>query len=182
MNSLISHKNMLDPEINSLIDEFISSNKNVIICSSPEHCQYYYFKKSAHRWISLYNKYKIKEFFSNNLAEKFNELDTKEQRIVFEKIKHCLYDPDLINKLNSNVVCFNNGVYDIRQQTFRDGLPSDYNTFCVGYDYKEYNENKPEITKINKFFNNVCSDKEAKDYMLNLMAHMLTSSQKNTCK
>jgi phage/plasmid-associated DNA primase len=46
---------------------------------------------------------------------------------------------DVLSKINENqdLICFENGVYDLQNKEFRIGRPSDYITFSTGYDYVE---------------------------------------------
>ena len=46
-------------------------------------------------------------------------------------------DPTFLDKLdnNPNILCFNNGVYDLERSTFRNGVPTDYVTLSTGYEF-----------------------------------------------
>ena len=54
---------------------------------------------------------------------------------VFNICKGLFYDQDFANKLDSNVnlICFNNGVYDLGKDIFRIGFPDDHlsSTFAL---------------------------------------------------
>lgn len=75
---------------------------------------------------------------------------------------------------NRDLIGFDNGVYDLQNKCFREGLPEDYVTFSVGYDWKEYRDDHPYVVGINDFFCKVQTDKILRDYVLNLLASHLT--------
>jgi phage/plasmid-associated DNA primase len=56
----------------------------------------------------------------------FKDSVMKECRVLF-------YDKEFAKKLDDNkhLIAFNNGVYDTLTQTFRDGHPDDYISFCT---------------------------------------------------
>lgn len=77
---------------------------------------------------------------------------------------------------NKSLLGFDNGVYDLEQGYFRDGLPEDYITFSVGYDYTS----KPDIEKTH-ILQKILTDTFPEDvlpYMLNTGSYAL-SGHKN---
>jgi len=85
------------------------------------------------------------------------------------------HDEEFEKKLNANfyLVGFNNGVYDLKEGRFRNGVPADYLTMTVGYDYKEYNENDPVFTKIHRYFSQVLTEFDIREYVLTFIASIL---------
>ena len=85
------------------------------------------------------------------------------------------YDGDFQAKLDSNpyLVGFLNGVYDLKEGCFRDGLPSDYVSKTVGYDWEEFDEDDPVFDKINKFFSEVQPEEDMRTYILTFIAKIL---------
>lgn len=57
-----------------------------------------------------------------------------------EQLKIYFYDSTFIKKLysNPNLLGFNNGVYDLSINSFRNTNPEDFVSLSVGYDYLEY--------------------------------------------
>ena len=47
------------------------------------------------------------------------------------------YDPNFLKNLDENIylICFENGVYDLEADHFRDGCPDDYISLCTNYNY-----------------------------------------------
>jgi P4 family phage/plasmid primase-like protien len=85
------------------------------------------------------------------------------------------YDAEFQAKLDTNVylVGFENGVYDLQELAFRDGLPSDRVSKTVGYDWKEYDENDQVFEKIHKYFSEVQTEKDMREYILTFIASIL---------
>jgi len=79
------------------------------------------------------------------------------------------------SKLDSNVslIGFDNGIYDLKEKCFRAGLPTDFVSGCVNYDWKEYNEEHPTIKKIRKFFSEVYTEEDMREYILTFIASIL---------
>lgn len=88
------------------------------------------------------------------------------------------YDGTFEKKLDSNndLLGFNNGVYDLKMGCFRDGLPDDYITMSVGYDYKDFTnivKTDPSIIGVKEYFSKVMIDPEMRKYVLTLIASYL---------
>lgn len=68
-----------------------------------------------------------------------------------------------------DLIGFQNGVYDVTTNSFREGKKTDYITMCVGYDYdKEVNEEKRAM--LLKYFEEVIPDKEMREYLLRALS------------
>jgi Megaviricetes DNA primase len=90
-------------------------------------------------------------------------------------IKACagkFYDRDFQGKLDTDpyLVGFENGVYDLNELAFRDGMPSDMVAKTVGYDYLEFTETDSIFRDIHRFFGQVHTDSEMKEYTLTFLA------------
>lgn len=77
-----------------------------------------------------------------------------------------------------NLLCFNNGVYDLDCGEFREGRPDDYISLCTNIDYVEYDENEPVYEEINKFLAEVQPDDEKREYILRTLANSLHGSNR----
>lgn len=115
--------------------------------------------KQSGKIQAIYNKLKSDSFLSsvvNTCARKF-------------------YDPKFEESLNSNpyLIGFENGVYDLREMIFRNGSPDDKITMSVGYNYRKYKINDPEVVEIEKFFGTVQPDKDLRLYALCMISSFL---------
>jgi P4 family phage/plasmid primase-like protien len=111
----------------------------------------------------------------------------KECRVLF-------YDKEFAKKLDDNkhLIAFNNGVYDTLTQTFRDGHPDDYISYCTKIDYAldtQYHEFKC-WAELDRFLHNILPSKSVREYFLKHLAtclsgvftqrfHILTGSGSN---
>lgn len=93
-------------------------------------------------------------------------------------VKACaskFYNDKFQAKLDSNVFLLGckNGIIDLKDGGFRDGVPSDYISKSVGYNWVEFKETDEIIKKIMRFFSEVHPDPEMRDYILTFMAKSL---------
>jgi len=85
------------------------------------------------------------------------------------------YDEEFEKKLNSNLFLlgFTNGVYDLKNNKFRAGLPDDYVSLTTGYSYEEFSDDHPLVIKIINFFEKVQTNKKIRDFLLKVIASCL---------
>jgi Megaviricetes DNA primase len=93
-------------------------------------------------------------------------------------IKACagkFYDANFQSLLDTDpyLVGFENGVYDLNEMAFRDGMPSDMVAKTVGYDYLEFEADDPIFDVIIKFFSQVHTDVDMREYTLTFLASIL---------
>ena len=118
---------------------------------------------------------------SEKILKIINELKKSGfKKSVMEQCSHLFYERDFEEKLNKNkdILGFDNGVYDLRAKCFRAGLPDDYLTFSVGYNYKEYNKNHKYVKNVESFFRKVQPEDDMYTYLLTLLSSHLDGHNK----
>lgn len=117
----------------------------------------------------------------------FKDSVMKECRVLF-------FDKDFAKKLDENkhLIAFNNGVFDTLTQSFRDGRPEDYISFCTEIEYAidtRYHDFKC-WGEVEKFLHSILPNTNVREYFLNHLAtclsgvfnqrfHILTGSGSN---
>lgn len=122
-------------------------------------------------------------FNGDNMSQKYMKLmkmidnlgDVKFRENVVRACSNKFYDSKFQEKLDTNeyLIGFNNGIYDLKEMVFRDGLPSDCITMTVGYDWIDYKIDNPVFTKLDKFFSQVQTETDMKEYILTFIASIL---------
>jgi P4 family phage/plasmid primase-like protien len=110
----------------------------------------------------------IRKIISNLKCAPFKSQVMKECEEVF-------YDEQFLNRLDKNVylIGFENGVYDLKEGKFRAGKPEDYMSMTTKYDYREFNEDDPEIAEVNEFLLKIFPDKRLRDFFIKKSAEEL---------
>lgn len=85
------------------------------------------------------------------------------------------HDPDFNAKLDENpyFIGFNNGVYDLKSNEFRQTTGDDYLTYSVGYDFVEYDENAQEVVEIYDFLSKIIPNQKVREYLLKVLGKSL---------
>jgi P4 family phage/plasmid primase-like protien len=106
---------------------------------------------------------------SNNIVKLIQDLKKKtyKDRLIGE-CQNLFYDKEFMQNLDENhfLLGFDNGVYDLKNGIFRNGLPDDYISKSVGYDYVEYNKTDKVINEIMTFYQSILPEKDIRDYLL----------------
>ena len=114
------------------------------------------YKELSTNIVSLFEKYKELVINDELSLDKVNIIITKLKNVTFKEsiCRECIYlfyDSDFINSLdrNINLICFNNGVWDIRNKVFRDGVKTDNISLSIGINYDDGDDKMEHI--INQF-------------------------------
>lgn len=126
-----------------------------------------------------------KQPYINN-TKKFLDVALKLQDITYkEKImKECsglFYDSKFVEKLDTkaNLICFENGVYDLDTKDFRDGRPEDYCSLSTMTDYTEFDKDSEEAKEIDTFMSQVFPIPRVKEYVYTLLSSFLLGKNPN---
>lgn len=71
---------------------------------------------------------------------------------------------NILNNVNSKIIAFKNGVYDLEKNEFRKGLPEEFITITTGYSYEE--PKQQYIDEVMKIITSIMPNKENRDYLL----------------
>lgn len=119
-------------------------------------------------------KYKL----ANDISIKLCKMSYKKE--IIAELLHMYYNKNFINLIDENrhLICFNNGVYDLKKLEFRDGRAEDYITLCTNTDYIPYDNSIPAIIQVEQFFEDVQPNKDLKNYLLQYIASCLSGVQR----
>ena len=88
---------------------------------------------------------------------------------VMKEAMEVFYNGQFLEKLDANpwIVGFRNGVYDVKQHTFRIGHPDDYISKQLGVDYEEsMTEQDSRVADVHDFLEKIFPDKSVRDYFM----------------
>ena len=117
----------------------------------------------------------------NKIMKVINQLKNQSfKNQILSSCTHRFYDKKFEEKLDDNpyILGFNNGVYDLKNLGFRNGVPDDYISLSVGYDYKEFNRNDPKIVEIEEYFKKGQTEEDMREYILTLISSYLVGINK----
>ena len=80
---------------------------------------------------------------------------------------------------NKHLLCFDNGIYDLIKDEFRDGRPDDYISLCTNIEYFPYDNEDEHTGQIYDFINKVLTNADVRLYVLKYLASCLSGSTKN---
>jgi P4 family phage/plasmid primase-like protien len=87
---------------------------------------------------------------------------------VMKEAMEVFYNRKFKSKLNQNpyLIAFKNGVYDLKNNIFRQGLAEDYISKNIPIDYQEYNESDEAVQNVIEFLQKIFPDKSIRTYFL----------------
>ena len=124
---------------------------------------------------------------NNELIRKNSELINKLKNIPYKKnimeaCSHKFYDSKFKDKLDANIYLmgFENGVYNFKEGElgFRSGVPEDYISFSVGYNYISKSD-KTYQEKIKEFFKTCLPNQNISKYVTRFLASCLAGTSKD---
>ena len=98
--------------------------------------------------------------------------DINFRKKIAEECKLRFYDSEFVDQLNKkpNLVGFENGVYDLDMEIFRDGRPEDMISISTGNLYQEYNEDDEVIHEIFQFMEQLFVEEDLREYVWIVLA------------
>ena len=95
---------------------------------------------------------------------------------IIEDLSHKCYDEEFLTNINENrdVFVCGNGVLDLIQCIFRQGIPSDMSTISTPIDYPEEPIFNGIELQIQDYLDKIFPDDEIQNYVLNLIAEKLS--------
>ena len=90
-----------------------------------------------------------------------------------EHISAEIYEDDFFDKLDINpyLLGFDNGIYDLEKNEFRNGTPEDMVSYSVGYDYTDCNNEDYEL--LNKLIEQILYIEDERTFYLKMLSTML---------
>jgi P4 family phage/plasmid primase-like protien len=79
---------------------------------------------------------------------------------------------------NTNLIGFENGVYDLDILEFREGHPEDYISFATGINYVEFKPNHPHVQSVFRYLEQVLPKQHIREYVMKLFASFLNGAIK----
>lgn len=107
---------------------------------------------------------------------------TNKKNNIMREARDLFYDREFLEKQdeNSNLMCFNNGVFDFTENCFRDGKPEDYITKSTGIDYVPIDRVVPEhLKEVEEFMKQLFPVAELHKYMWEHLASTLIGTNEN---
>jgi P4 family phage/plasmid primase-like protien len=108
---------------------------------------------------------------------------TNDKSNIFKEASEIFYDKEFVSKMDENryLMCFSNGVVDIKNKIFRDGYPQDYITKTTGIRYKPFDPLADAViaAQILTFMEQLFPDKELNRYMWDHLASVLIGENIN---
>lgn len=93
---------------------------------------------------------------------------------VMREAAEVFYDERFNKKLDKDpyLIAFQNGVYDLKSNTFRDGSPDDFIAKAMPIEYHEYSEDDDEVQEVHDFLDKVFPDRTIRKYFLDVSSSM----------
>jgi P4 family phage/plasmid primase-like protien len=164
------------------------------VCTNIKKAIWYEFKNG--RWIEVDSGTTLRHNLSKRVhqiyASKTQKLIarvTEEEESGSDKAKELaceiFFNPDFLNELDKNteLLCFNNGVLDMKEKRFRECRPDDYLSLCTNTDYVAFDENNIEHCEIREeiieFFEQLFPNPELNKYIWEHLASVLVGDNRN---
>ena len=110
-------------------------------------------------------------------------LNIKYKNQIVEELKHIYKstDPLFQNKLDTktHLIGFANGVYDLKNELFREGTPDDYITLSTKQEYKKFSIDNKYYGKIMNFLQQIFPNENVRSYFMKVMSSCLSGETKD---
>lgn len=131
------------------------------------------FKEDLKRFLGMFNNISTTSFKNNVMVEGIELFYDKASRTNERFLNR------LDSEWSSNLLSFDNGIYDLVKNEFREGRPEDYISFSTNIDYIDYEWDDTSVIEVMNFISQVLPDDDERDYVLILLASFLNGNNKN---
>lgn len=136
-----------------------------------------HYDPTDERYASMSKRVKIGTEISSRLKK------TNDKNNIMREAAALFFDKDFDKNMDSNkwLMCFKNGVVDIKNRVFRDGMPLDYITKSTNVNYEPFDAEKHGTTssQILKFMEQLFPIKTLNNYMWEHLASVLIGENIN---
>lgn len=155
-------RNEISRYLHNIFEEKVASLKQKEVAASNEE-EAKTWKNKAAKFTDLCNKLKTTGFKDG----------------VIKECAHLFYIPDFKKNMDGakHLLGMENGVFDLDQGIFRDGLPTDYITFSTKYDFVE-NDDKEVQEELMAFMYSIMPNAAMADYLLTVCSYALHGNKK----
>ena len=96
------------------------------------------------------------------------------QNSVIKTAMDKFYDKKFKVKLDSNryLIAFQNGVYDFKENVFRNGNPEDYLSKALPINYVNFNEDSDKVIEVKKIFSQIFPDRDVYKYFFDMASEI----------
>ena len=143
------------------------------------------FQEYYKKWIEARDKgdqakFKVK---SDQVVKIMKNLkSTPFKTNVMKESMEVFYDQNFNKKIDANpwLICFQNGVYDLKTNVFRDGNPSDYISMKMAVEYDEMMcETDQSVCDVYDFLAKIFPDKSIRKYFLDISSDIFVGGNQN---
>ena len=141
--------------------------------------EYHHYEASDDRALFIQKRIKV-------IGEvKLRLKKTNDKNNIMREAMELFYDGEFARSMDTNkhLLCFNNGVVDFKNKTFREGYPEDYITKTTRINYVKYDLENPEVKEISnsilEFMEKLFPIPSLLTYMWDHLASCLIGSNKN---
>lgn len=120
-----------------------------------------------------------KSQLASKIATKLHEISFKKNIIAELCIMY--YDPKFMEKLDENryLMGFSNGIYDLKNDYFRNGRPEDYISMSTNCPYIKYDINNTQIKEVYDFFEQIQPEEDMREYLLLKLSSFVEGMQRD---
>lgn len=100
---------------------------------------------------------------------------------VMAECMEIFYNPKFEDVINSNkyLIAFQNGVYDLKTNVFREGYPHDYISLKLGVPYTDFTEHDESVKDVKDFIMKVFPDKSVRKYFMDTSCNVFVGGNFN---
>jgi P4 family phage/plasmid primase-like protien len=164
------------------------------VCSDPKKDEWYYF--NGIRWKKENKSLNLRKKIINDV---FNKIENYRKQLIKDGASDEIIKNyhGILNKLGSglklnclelefynenfykiidqhkDLIGFENGIYDLKDMSFRGGVPSDYISMSTGYDYKHYASDDPLYKDVMNLLIQILPDYQTREFTLKSLSSCL---------